>query len=123
MKSARFDALDSSATVTFSDGGVYKFGGFTLELMKSWSEAKSAGGWFHANVRQHPDKYPQLSKAPAPGAPKDPPTPPAPIELEKPVAKPAAPKAAPVATKPPRAKRWWLERPWRKHYVAPPKSS
>lgn len=55
-------ATDGTVTVEFANGTVYRYGGFTAELMQEWQDAKSAGGWFHQHVRQKPERHPVLDE-------------------------------------------------------------
>lgn len=49
---------DGVVAVEFRDGAIYRYANFTLELMAEWEAAKSAGSWFHHNVRSKPDRHP-----------------------------------------------------------------
>lgn len=57
IRSAELGA-DGVAAVTFKDGAVYRYANFTAELMAEWEAAKSAGSWFHQNVRSKADRHP-----------------------------------------------------------------
>lgn len=59
IRSATLDAAGVVA-VEFRDGSIYRYANFTLELMTEWEAAKSAGSWFHNNVRTKPDRHPVL---------------------------------------------------------------
>lgn len=49
---------DGIVAVTFKDGKAYRYANFTPALMDEWKAAKSAGNWFHQNVRTKPDRHP-----------------------------------------------------------------
>jgi hypothetical protein len=49
---------DGVLLVTFADGEQYAYANFTPELFEEWQAAKSAGSWFHHNVRTKPDRHP-----------------------------------------------------------------
>jgi hypothetical protein len=57
VRAATLDA-NGVVTVEFGDGKRYRYASFTRELMKEWREAKSAGGWFHKNIRSKPERHP-----------------------------------------------------------------
>lgn len=59
VRAAMLDA-NGVVTVEFGDGKRYRYARFTRELMKDWSEAKSAGGWFHKNIRSKPGQHPVI---------------------------------------------------------------
>lgn len=74
LAGAKYDPATGELHVEFRNGGKYSYGGFTAELAKAWADAKSAGGWFDANVKKQQLKHPLLDKAPsasAPAAPAD----------------------------------------------------
>jgi hypothetical protein len=52
--------LEASGVVAveFTNGRTYRYANFTAELMRDWQAAKSAGSWFHQNVRSKPDRFP-----------------------------------------------------------------
>lgn len=50
--------VDGVLMVDFANGSRYRYANFTLELMAEWEAAKSAGSWFHNNVRTKPDRHP-----------------------------------------------------------------
>ena len=52
-------------TVAFANGTTYQYANFSAELMLEWQNAKSAGSWFHQNVRSKPDRHPVTSPAPS----------------------------------------------------------
>lgn len=84
---ARFDAATGEVEVDFKNGSSYKYGNFSTEKMTEWQVAKSAGGWFDANVKKKPEVHPMLlarrpprpseSAPAAAAAPTDPPALPA----------------------------------------------
>lgn len=49
---------DGTLLVTFADGAVYAYANFTAEQFAEWEKAKSAGSWFHHNVKNKPDRHP-----------------------------------------------------------------
>ena len=51
---------DGVLVVDFKDGGKYSYGNFTPALFAEWQAAKSAGSWFHHNVRTKLDRHPVL---------------------------------------------------------------
>lgn len=122
IQSAKFDPATGIAEVLFANNKTYRYANFTPAMMVDWQAAKSAGSWFHANVRQQPDKFPLVPTGAAA------PTPP-PAELDE--DKPDAPAASPAATlsppppppsaapspRPARARGRkdgpWSDRPWR----------
>ena len=116
VRGATLDPATGVVEVTFANGTSYKYQNFTAELMTEWSSSNSAGKWFHARVKSHPELYPLVGSAPvvAPA--------PAPVEAKasrktepaasspsKKAAEPA-PAVAPEAVNP---KQWWRGRPWR----------
>ncbi len=118
VRSARFDEATGIVTVTFANERTYRYSGFTAALMREWSEAKSHGGWFHANVRQHPEAHPVIGddgkpvRPAAAIAPQPPAQPP-----QRPAAAPSdavnAEMPAPATPSTKRAKQWWKDRPWK----------
>lgn len=93
VRTARLDQATGIVTVSFANESSYRYGSFTIETMREWAEAKSAGTWFHQHVRQHPEKHPQIGPDGLPIKVAGP----APVQ-----AKPTAPPAA-AATPPPAA--------------------
>jgi hypothetical protein len=59
VKSA--ELTGDTCTVTFKDGTKAHYKGFTPEKFEDFVTAPSAGRWFHANVRLHPELYPLVS--------------------------------------------------------------
>jgi hypothetical protein len=120
IRQARFDAKTGVVEVQFQAGPPYRYQNFTAALMEDWRAARSAGGWFHANVKNHPEVYPLLKdgETPKPAATTPPgvPQPPTP-----PAEKQAAFKMAPgpiVKVQPPTQSETptnhpWKSRPWR----------
>lgn len=99
---AKFDPATGILEVTFQNGKAVSYAKFTAELMREWAEAKSAGTWFHANIRQRPDAHPVVgpdgkvdATAPAPA--------PVPQRAAAPVETPAPPKIIKPAAKQPEA--------------------
>lgn len=129
IRSARLDPASGVVEVHFANGTSYRYAHFTAELLKEWGEAKSAGQWFHVNVKSRPDEHPVVPAGEAPPAkpaPKPAP-PPAAAATPPPAPKPRAivqpPKAK--AAEPARRAKWWKTAPWRKpkavaQKVAPP---
>ncbi len=104
VKSARFDEKTGIVEVTFANGSSYKYQNFTAVLMADWASSNSAGKWFHARVKTHPDMYPLVGAPPvappvvAPAAPGAAIAEPGSPQNPKAAAAPAARKAAaPVA--------------------------
>jgi hypothetical protein len=58
IQGAKLDAATGIVTVSFTNGSTYRFANFTAELMKAWQAAKSAGQWFHHNVRTRATAHP-----------------------------------------------------------------
>lgn len=65
VRSAKLNPETGVVAVLFRNGQTVHYGAFTVDMMIEWEAAKSAGSWFHHNVRQKPDRHPIL-KAPAP---------------------------------------------------------
>lgn len=62
---------DGVLEVTFQNDQKARYANFKAELMDDWEKDSSAGSWFHRNVRQKPDAFPQIKDdAPAASAPK-----------------------------------------------------
>ncbi len=57
---ARFDPETKVCEVQFRNGAVHRFGNFSHAVMDEWRTAKSAGTWFHSNVKQQPDEHPPV---------------------------------------------------------------
>lgn len=82
---ARFDAATGEVEVDFKNGSSYKYGNFSREKMAEWQGAKSAGGWFDANVKKKPEAHPMIG-ARRPPRPSDPAPPtPEPVAPEQPL--------------------------------------
>jgi hypothetical protein len=47
-------------TVAFQGGQRYRYSNFSVELLREWSEAKSAGAWFTKNIRNRSDRHPVI---------------------------------------------------------------
>lgn len=58
IRRAMLDPGTSIVTVAFANGTTYRYGNFTPELMAAWKDAKSAGAWFHQQVRSRPKQHP-----------------------------------------------------------------
>lgn len=63
VRAARLDAATGIVEVEFKGGKLYRYGGFTIELMATWREAPSAGSWFDSNVKKQPDRHPLIPSA------------------------------------------------------------
>jgi hypothetical protein len=68
IREAELEVATGVLTVTFANGGRYRYGNFTPLLMTAWQEAKSAGGWFHHVVKMKPSAHPVIAETPAPTA-------------------------------------------------------
>jgi hypothetical protein len=62
ITSARLDEKTLVVEVSFANGALHRFGGFTPELLAEWKASESAGRWFHSNIRLKPQKHPMLSE-------------------------------------------------------------
>ncbi len=126
IKSARLDAATGVVEVHFANGSHYRYANFTAAQLTEWRGAKSAGSWFHTNVRSHPDAHPVVADGAEPPArveiaqvetPAATPAPDAPKMHTPAPARAYAPAAAAVEAPAPhtakRAKQWWKDRPWR----------
>ncbi len=73
LKGATRDPETSIVDVLFKNGKTYRYANVTAEEMAAWAAAKSAGSWFHDNIRGKPEAHPvvaaEASKAAAPIAP------------------------------------------------------
>lgn len=58
IRAAKLDRATGVLSVAFANGSVYRFAGVTAEQMVAWQSAKSAGGWFHHNIKSQPAKHP-----------------------------------------------------------------
>lgn len=70
IKAAVYDSETGIVSVEFKSGAPRRYANFTPEIWADWCAAKSAGSWFHANVRQKPE-HPEIRDAvePTPAAP------------------------------------------------------
>lgn len=69
IQRADLDAATCIVAVSFANGSTYRYRNFTSDLMAAWRDAKSAGSWFHANVRSKPDAHPIVADVPTANAP------------------------------------------------------
>ncbi len=113
---ARFDPAAETVDVTFKNQSVHRFGKFSAGLLGEWRDAKSAGTWFHEQIKTRPEVHPHLGTVDEKGvlhppragaaAPIAPSSTPAAKQVEvkpedsKP---PAPPKAAPTSSPAPTA--------------------
>lgn len=62
---AELDTTTGILSVSFGNGSTYRYRNFTAELMAAWKAAKSAGSWFHHNVKTRAAAHPVIVETPA----------------------------------------------------------
>ena len=60
IRAVTFDDKSGIVEVEFKSGKSHRFAEFTAAEFGEWCAAKSAGGWFYANVRKDAKRHPEI---------------------------------------------------------------